>query len=313
MSKHQPAFQGDIMAAPVAETDVRFVKPADLDTGRFPPTPPALLLKSHGQTDRGGRRRNEDQFVIAHLEKVLRIKQSSFPQPALQRSPDNATLFIVADGVGGAPGGDEASALAIGTIEQFMLDTLKWFFQLRGDEEHTLLQEFQQALGHADARLLSESQARPRLQGMSTTVTMAFLQENRLFVAHAGDSRCYLLRDRVLLRLTRDHNMVEEMVDRGYLKPEEAENHPFRNVLTNSLGGNSPGVRTDVHKASLQAGDLLLLCTDGLVKAIPEANIKTLLDRNLNPEQTCEQLMAVAKERGAEDNVTLIVARLATG
>src|SRR4029077_14012528 len=165
--------------------------------------------------------------------KSLQVQRTSLPQLKVQHSSDRSYVFVVADGMGGHAGGEKASALAVDSVESFILETFKWFAQCKGEEQDQVLADFQSALGHANARVLSEAEEHPGLAGMGTTVTLAYSLNDELFVAHVGDSRCYLCRDGILHRLTRDHTLVEEMVRHGALRPEEAAHHHWRHMITN--------------------------------------------------------------------------------
>jgi protein phosphatase len=268
-----------------------------------------MTIHSHGRTDTGRvRPRNEDQFLIAELSKTLRVLETSLGNSPESYSNPVGHLLVVADGVGGSVGGEHASALAVSAIEIFMVDTLHWCFQLRGPEEDRLLTEFQRALRLADARVLREARRRPELHGMGTTLTLAYVLDGELFVAHVGDSRCYLLRQGMLYRLTRDHTLADEMVRRGVLPKEEAAHHGFRHVITNVVGGKDPGVQVEVHKAPLEVGDRILLCSDGLTEMVPEAKILPLLQEGDDPTAICDRLIASANDAGGKDNVTAVVA-----
>jgi protein phosphatase len=144
--------------------------------------------------------------------------------------------------------------------------------------------------------------------GMGTTLTMAFVADWKLFVAHAGDSRCYLLSGGELHQLTHDHTQVAELVRAGVLSPAEASQHPYRHVITNVLGGHEPGVWVEMHKLALEAGDVLLLCSDGLTEMVPDARIAAILQEEPEPRRACERLVAEANEQGGKDNVTALVA-----
>src|SRR6516164_4864352 len=234
---------GEHMSEPQISSDVAVVNPSVIDTVTLPDTCPPLTVRSFGLTDLGKvRETNQDQFLIAVLVKALQVERTSLPQPNVQQSSDRSHLFVVADGMGGHAAGEKASALAIDSVESFILETFKWFAQCKGQEQDQVLADFQGALGHANARLLAEAARRPELHGMGTTLTLAYSLNDMLFVAHVGDSRCYLLRNRLLYRLTRDHTLVEEMVRRGALKAEEAADHRWRHVITNAVGGDSAGV-----------------------------------------------------------------------
>ncbi len=299
------------MSNPEVRSEANVVKPSDFDTVDLPANPqPPLDIRAFGLTDRGQvRSSNEDQFLVASLVKSLQIKQTSLPQPATRRSSDCCYLFVVADGMGGHAAGEEASALAIESVEQYVLDALKWFACCRPSDEDRVLADFQKALGIAHQRVRSEASERPELRGMGTTLTLAYSLNDELYVAHVGDSRCYLLRGGHLYRLTQDHSLVEEMIRRGLLSSEEAASHRWRHVITSTVGGDSANVRVDVHKLHLEAGDVLLLCSDGLTEMVSEEEIAKVLFEVENPEVACYQLVAQANEAGGRDNITVVVAR----
>jgi len=296
------------MSALAVESDVSLVRPETMATAKLPEHRPPLTVRSQGLTSPGQvRPNNEDQFLIAVLSKALQVQQTSLPQAKVQYGAERGFLCIVADGMGGHAGGEQASALAIDSIEGFVLGTLKWFFQLEGREGGELLKEFQQALGQADARLFAESRQHPELHGMGTTLTMTYSQDHELFVVHAGDSRCYLFRGTLLYRLTHDHTMVEEMVSRGVIPPEEAAHHRLRHIITNSVGGHEPGVKVEVHKVHLEPGDRVLLCSDGLTDMLTDDEIAAILQAEEDPHGACQRLVARANEQGGRDNITVIV------
>jgi protein phosphatase len=271
--------------------------------------PQRLWVDCAGATDRGlVRPRNEDQFLIAEVARALQIRGSSLPHPHTQFSDERGLLLVVADGMGGHRGGEAASALAVCSVEECVLNTLNQIFCLQPSAEGTVLQEFQAALRQADARMFAEAAHRPELRGMGTTLTLAYVLGTRLFVVHAGDSRCYLLRGGQLHQLTRDHTLVQEMVNRGELAPEQAPHHRLRHVITNAVGGTELGVQGEAHRVELEAGDVVLLCTDGLTEMIPDERIQEILTTEEQPQRACARLIAEANERGGRDNITTIVA-----
>ena len=297
------------MSEPEISSDVAVVGPRDVDTVRPPDTCPPLTVRSFGLTNPGKvRETNEDQFLIAVLVKALQVERTSLPQPKVQHSSDRSHLFMVADGMGGHAGGEEASALAIDSVESFILETFKWFAQCKGEEQDQVLADFQSALGHANARVLAEAAESPELHGMGTTLTLAYSLNDELFVAHVGDSRCYLCRHGILYRLTRDHTLVEEMVRHGALAAEEAAQHRWRHVITNAVGADSAEVKVEVHKVHLEGGDYVLLCSDGLTEMVPEEEINHILQTEAEPEQACLRLVTRANEAGGKDNITVVVA-----
>jgi protein phosphatase len=145
---------------------------------------------------------------------------------------------------------------------------------------------------------------------MGTTITLAFAVNWRLFVAHAGDSRCYLHSGGQFLQLTQDHTMTAEMVRQGILARGDQTRHPWRRVVTNLLGGAAEGVRVELHSLDLHDGDTILLCSDGLTEMVPDERIADILREEDDPRLACERLVAEANAAGGEDNVTAVVAQL---
>lgn len=269
-----------------------------------------LRVRSFGLTDRGFvRKTNEDQFLIATLTKSVRIDQSSLLAATTRRGDDEGHIFVVADGFGGAPAGEEASALAIESVKDYLANTVKWFFHMKGEEKEQVLADFRDALRRADARIFEESAEHPELNGMGTTLTLAYSLGTDLFVAHAGDSRCYLLRGSKLERLTRDHTLAAVLSENKSMAYDEASRRRLSHVITNAIGGRTPGVHADIQKRELSPGDVLLLATDGLTRSVPDEQIAATLAAEPDPKSACERLMSLALDAGGKDNITLIVAR----
>jgi len=271
-------------------------------------------VNSFGLSDRGQiRSSNEDCFVVAELTRTLQVHHSNLPQSKATFSCNRGHVFLVADGVGGSKAGEVASGLSVRNIEEFLLNTLKRFSNLQASEEQGILRDLQNALFQADARIFEEVTVHPEWQGMGTTLTMAFAVNWRLFVAHAGDSRCYLYSEKKLQQLTQDHTITAEMVRRGIITPQDQERHPWRHVVTNILGGAERGVQAELHSLDLHAGDLLLLCSDGLTEMVPEDQIAGILEDDNDPQRACDRLVGEANKRGGKDNITAIVAHIKQG
>ena len=298
------------MPLPPTDPEINLSSP-----GQSAPESQPLSVRSFGKTDRGlVRALNEDQFLIAGLTKALAIRQSSLPQAPSKFSDDEGHFFLVADGIGGSPAGEEASALVVKSIEDFLVNTLKWFFQLKGLEKENVVAEFQDALRQADAKIFSEVAEHPELDGMGTTLTLAYSLGANLFVANAGDSRCYLFRAGELVQLTCDHTLAQDMFRKGMVPLAQFDHLDRRvgHIVTNAIGGHTPGVRAEVHKATLEPGDVLLLATDGLTSYVPDERIAATLQAEPDPQNACERLVAQTLEQGGRDNVTVIVARYET-
>lgn len=280
----------------------------------LPPVSPGerLTVRSFGLTDQGCvRPNNEDQFLIAELAKTLQVHQSSLPEPQTRHSYEKGYLFLVADGMGGHQGGEKASALAVRTVEEFVLNALKWFLRPEeGSQEVSVTEEFREALRSADRHIQRVAARQSDLRGMGTTLTMAYLLLPHLMLAHVGDGRCYLARQGKLIQLTRDHTLVQDLVRHGALTREQAAHHHLRHVVTNALGGDEPGINVETRQIEVGAGDVLLLCSDGLWEMVPDEEILHTLQEANGSQEACEQLIARAKEAGGKDNVTAVVVRI---
>ena len=280
------------------------------DKSVTPKPPPTLAVKAFGITDTGKvRATNEDQFLIAELTKAMRVWQTSLPEPKVQVGEERAHLFLVADGMGGHRAGERASALAVVAIEQFTLNSFKWFLGSNSADAQRVLAQFQSALSQADAQILDAAADDPELRGMGTTVTMAFHLGTQLCVVHVGDSRAYLYRDGELLQLTQDHTLMADMMRSGALRPDQVAGHRFRHVITNVVGGEELGVSVEARALEVQAGDRLLLCSDGLTEMVTNDTIAATLDAEPTPELAAKQLLAQANESGGRDNITLLIVR----
>jgi protein phosphatase len=263
-----------------------------------------------GLTDAGRVRGvNEDQFLVADLNKSMLIHQTSLSHEDHTRlfGGTQGQLLLVADGMGGHAEGKRASGIAVQTVAHYVLNTMPWFFRL-GNEESDLKDELKAALEECQRGVEAASASGAAGRPMGTTLTMAYLIWPRLYIVHAGDSRCYLLRGGRLRQFTQDHTLAQKLVEQGVLAAAEAEESRWSHVLWNCIGGGSHELNPDVHRATLQIGDTLLLCTDGLSKTVPAERIAAVLGHGGGAEQCCRQLVALANEAGGPDNVTVIVA-----
>jgi len=280
------------------------------ETGIFSENPAPLIAKAFGITDTGKvRAANEDQFLIAELSKAMRVWQTSLTEPMLQHGEERAHVFLVADGMGGHKAGERASALVVLAIEQFMLNTFKWFFEADNAGAQRVLVQFQSALREADVQIVEESQADPALSGMGTTVTMAFHLGRQVCILHVGGSRAYLHRDEALHQLTEDHTLTAEMRRSGSLGPDQVLPEQFRHVITNVVGGNELGVKVEAWAFEVHPGDRLLLCSDGLTETVTNEEIARILNVEPAPEAAATLLLGAANAGPAADNITAVVVR----
>jgi protein phosphatase len=278
---------------------------------RIPDAPrPALDVKAFGLSHIGRvRKTNEDQFLVADLAKTMRIQHTSLPEPKVQFGNERGHLFLVADGMGGHAAGEYASAMAVTAIEQFTLNTFKWFFNPGGADAQRVLTQFQSALREAEARIFEVTAEHPDLRGMGTTVTMAYQLDAQLCIVHAGDSRAYMFEEGELRQITQDHTLAADLLRRGAIQPDDVARHRLRNLITNVVGGNEALHFVESHALHLQAGDRLLLCSDGLTEMLGPDVIAATLRDEFEPEAACQKLVTQANDAGGRDNVTVVIAR----
>src|SRR5438874_3308383 len=232
------------------------------------------VAEQYAVTDTGRQRRANEDALLAH-------------------SP----LFVVADGMGGAQAGEVASRIAVESFRPGLEDS--------SQPEHELA-EMARA---ANARIHELSHSNAEQAGMGTTLTAVYVGEQEVAIAHVGDSRAYCLRDGELLRLTDDHSLVDELMRQGRLTPQEAEEHPQRSVITRALGPEG-SVEVDTRSFRARAGDVYLLCSDGLTTMVSEEPLAQLLGSHARLRAAGEALITAANEAGGRDNITVVLARL---
>jgi PPM family protein phosphatase len=286
-----------------------------LDTFNLPQAhrqAPPGKIDCFGVTDRGYiRDLNEDQFMVADLRKSLDVHHTSLglSDNTHLSGGTQGQLLLVADGLGGHASGERASTLAVDSLARFAVNAMHWCTRLEDCDDERVFAEWEEALRLCDRRVHAEGDARPERHGMGTTLTMAYVAWPNAYVLHAGDSRCYLLRDGRLQQVTKDHTLAQKFVDAGVISPDQVEQSRFNHVLWNAIGGTSDTVTAEAHKLALKLGDILLLCTDGLTKELDDQQITELLEGELPSSDLCEQLVEAAKKAGGSDNITVVVAR----
>jgi serine/threonine protein phosphatase PrpC len=252
---------------------------------------------------------NEDQFLAVRRYRGRSVLATSLPVEILDRGEDDAYVLAVADGMGGRHFGELASLLALLTGWALGGDEVKWPVKVNDREDDELREKAGVFFERLNRAILDEIGRNPRLAGMGTTLTVAYTAGPELFVMHAGDSRAYLHRGGALIRLTRDHNLAQLLVDSGVAEPGSPEARRVRHVLTNVLGGPDAPVEVDVRRHTLADGDALLLCTDGLTDGLADDEIARALDDHPAPADACRALIDRALDRGGQDNVTVLIAR----
>lgn len=292
---------------PVDQTDSFETETVNLSS----PTPGIANLKLTfaGTTHMGlVRKNNEDQYLLVRVHKSLELLGTSLAAHDFPNLPEQeGHVMLVADGIGGRAGGEQASALVVKEAALYIMEVAKWFFRFNDPDEAVRLRMLREALNRIDRHIIEAGKRDPELAGMGTTLTAASIIGDDVFIVHVGDSRAYLLHKGELTQLTIDHTISQELVEQGLLSPEQARTHKMHNVLTNALGGK-PGVNADFIKVRLATGDRLLLCTDGLTELVPDEQIAELLTQCPEPDDACQALQEAALSAGGIDNVTIVVA-----
>ncbi|ERI92859.1 putative serine/threonine phosphatase stp [Clostridiales bacterium oral taxon 876 str. F0540] len=205
-------------------------------------------------------------------------------------------VYIVADGMGGHNAGEIASKIAVEKVIEY-LNSL----QSIEDAQEAI----KSAIEFSNKQIYEFSQSNAVLNGMGTTITACLLVENKMVVANVGDSRCYIISKDRLVQVTKDHSLVQQLVDNGSITAEEAAAHPNKNIITRSLG-TAPVVDVDTYVLDLQHINKVLLCTDGLSNSLTEDEIYNIVIENTN-QDACNKLIEISKQNGGRDNITVII------
>ena len=234
----------------------------------------------HSKIDKGiVRNSNQDAFIAGQLA-------------------ENITFAIVCDGMGGANAGNIASEIAVKTVSEYLYNSFRDNMTLN-DFERTL----KNAISSANLLIFNRAVKDEALKGMGTTIVAAIVKDNDAIIAHVGDSRIYLLNDEIK-QLTKDHSIVQTLIENGEISLDDAKHHPRKNVITRALGVEAEVV-ADFDELTLNTNDTLLLCTDGLTNYVPEANIYEIFKQN-DLALVSETLVAKANENGGGDNITVV-------
>ena len=246
----------------------------------------------------------------------LEIARRSHPGRVRAQNEDSVRtapaigLAILADGLGGYNAGEVASDMATDMLHRNLSRDLggrRLRPVSRGGEPADLHRLIRRRVGEVNQSIHRLAHERRECLGMATTLVMALFNDQRVTVAHVGDSRLYRLRERALVRITRDHSLLQEQLDEGILTPEEAEDYPDKNLVTRALGAE-PEVVVDIDELEVRADDVYLLCSDGLTDMLAESEIRdVLLAHPEAPEVAAEDLLDTGNERGGFDNISLIL------
>jgi protein phosphatase len=270
------------------------------------PDPPVHF--EFGAASHAGLRRpnNEDHYAIVRRTRSRKILLTNVDTSGIALRDDDTYVLVVADGIGGSASGELASELILRIGWELASAEPSWVMKFQAGIWSELREHVADFARRMQERLRVYAEEDPKLAGMGTTWTCAYLMGQDVLLAHAGDSRAYRFRERALLQLTRDHTYARVLRERG-ATPEETAS--FDHVLTNAFGTrDEEDVHVDVSHLSLQNGDRLLLCSDGLTKMVADPEIAETLAMPLAPQAACDRLIEQALEQGGKDNVTVIVA-----
>ena len=220
-----------------------------------------------------------------------------------------AKLMMVADGMGGMNAGEVASELATKSTAHFLLNSMHWLIHPTEPEIENFIEDLKDAACFSHSVVRDESDVIPQHRGMGTTLTLAWLVWPLLHVLHVGDSRCYISRDGQLQLLTHDQTLAQHLMDRGDLDAEQMRESPFQHVLMSAIGAEGQPEAV-VYRQHMQAGDRLLLCTDGVNHHLTDDDIGQILRSPHSAPTICQNIVDLANERGGQDNITVVVAIL---
>lgn len=273
------------------------------------------MVKVHldmaGASDIGcSRSENQDHFLVADLRRQLVIRETDLPESEHEDliSCREGCLLVVADGMGGHLDGERASRTAVKATANYVLDAMRWFLKLSPDDEQDFIDELAASLRIIQERLWSQGELSRRPMG--TTVTMSYLIWPKMYVVHAGDSRCYLLRAGKLEQLTTDHTIAQQLLDAGGYTEKDAAISRWKHVLWNCVGGTEKRVRPEAILSRLEVGDTIMLCSDGLSGMVDDSSIAKLLDSGASSSEIVAQLIAVAKTAGGHDNISVVICKV---
>ena len=252
---------------------------------------------------------NQDHFLIGSLRKRMNVLMTSLPE--IDRLPADserlAFLAMVADGVGGQAGGEEASRRALETVTQYLTNSMHCYYTADASDDRTFAQALADAALQTHEEITSRAKSDPVRNRMATTLTLLLGVWPRIYILQVGDSRSYVLRNGRLMQISRDQTMAQELVDQGVLSRAEASGTRWAHVLSSAIGG--PQTRPVVTGVESGWGDVHLLCSDGLTKHVSDERIAERLGAMTSAKQACEALLQDALDGGGTDNITVIVGR----
>ncbi|MBK7993773.1 MAG: Stp1/IreP family PP2C-type Ser/Thr phosphatase [Blastocatellia bacterium] len=265
-----------------------------------------INIEFYGDTNVGKvRQNNEDNFLIVNLADNNFYNINNPLKELVRLDTNQKLLFAVADGLGGALAGEIASQLTVDIVKErlIQLQNLSIFNEFPFYEKLRLVVEI------VNQVIIEQSLNNVQCTGMGSTFTGVTICKDEAYIAQVGDSRAYLIRDNKIMQLTKDHSLVGQLLEAGYITEEEAENHHLRNVILQALGGQAT-VNVVITRVNLRENDILLVCSDGLTTSVKNQQIFDIVKNNLDLKIATENLIKMANERGGQDNITVVLAKI---
>lgn len=266
-------------------------------------------LDVYGLTHTGKvRKNNEDHFLICSLQRRIEVYHTSLPDPTLLcQSERLAFMALVADGVGGARAGEEASRTTLEHVTRYVTQSLDCYYTSNAEEDSNFLKELEEAALKVHAEIAVEAATDPERRGMATTLTLWLGVWPNAYLLQVGDSRYYVLHEGELIQISRDQTMAEEFVKQGVFNRDDAAFKKWANVLSSAIGG--PEAAPTVTKVPQSWKNIGLMCSDGLTRHVSDDRIREQLVNMTSAKQVCEALLQDALDAGGEDNITIICGR----
>ncbi len=244
-------------------------------------------------------------FGISDIGKIRKDNEDSYYVKAYD---DKHMLAIVADGMGGHSGGKQASAIAVESIAEYFNSNMS---KISGYTSRKIKQAMIDSVKEANKSVYDFSRENSELCGMGTTIVVCYISEDKVYTVSAGDSRMYIIND-AIKQITRDHSLVNELLELGMISPNQAKNHPKKNIITKAVGAEN-SIEPDVYMEKLKNDDTILLCTDGLTNMIENETITEIINSGNELSECANSLVEQAKKNGGSDNITVVVIQQGNG
>ena len=242
----------------------------------------------------------------SHVGKVRKNNEDYCMGEIIEIEDDFIGIFALADGMGGHKKGEVASKIAVESIISFLKDNISQSGRIKMDYLDDIIK---QGYNYANKNIYTKALEDDSCEGMGTTLVVAVIYKNDLIIANVGDSRGYLLHNHNFRKITKDHSVVEELVNANLISKEEAKFHPRRNQITRAMGAEEI-IIVDIFREKLEKDDVLLLATDGLTGCVEDESIKNIIEQNKDIKEICQDLINEANNNSGKDNISVIISKI---